>query len=90
MCDALTMATSVPGGSGGGYGGGGGAAGGGYGYRGGGGGGSRAASIPRSESFSTTDPSKLSDSELDCLKEVRLIAMAKSRPRRYPEKIPMQ
>ena len=26
-------------------------------------------SIPTSESFSTTDPSKLSDMELDCLKE---------------------
>jgi hypothetical protein len=30
---------------------------------------SRGSSIPTSESFSTTDPSKLSDHELDCLKE---------------------
>ena len=30
---------------------------------------SRTTSIPHSESFSTTDPSKLSEQELDCLKE---------------------
>ena len=29
---------------------------------------SRSRSIPHSESFSTTDPAKLTDSELDCLK----------------------
>ncbi len=31
--------------------------------------GTRCGSLPHSESFSTTDPSKLSDAELDCLKE---------------------